>query len=247
MGRWSRPIAISFLEWLAPQPGLKWLEMGCGTGALTEIILTHGSPKSILAVDPSLEFIEFAKQRLPNSQISFQVGDALSLLLPPHPLDVVVSGLALNFIPQPTIALDALRRTLLPNGILAFYVWDYAGKMEMLRFFWDAVVALDPASRSLDEGTRFPICHPEALTQLCEEASLRNVEVTGIEASMSFSSFDDYWSPFLDGQGPAPSYVARIDPSHRQILKERLRAALPLRHDGSLSLVARAWAVKASP
>jgi SAM-dependent methyltransferase len=247
MGRWSRLIASSFLQWLAPRPHLKWLEVGCGTGALSETILTHGLPASIVAIDPSQDFIESAGSRLRDPRISFQVGDALSLSLPPSSMDIVVSGLALNFIPEPILALDAMRRYLQPDGVLAFYVWDYAGKMEMLRFFWDAVVALDPGARSLDEGIRFPMCHPDALSQLCEQAALHNIQVTGIEASMTFSSFNDYWDPFLGGQGPAPSYVAQLDPGNRQALEGRLRALLPFRQDGSLGLVARAWAVRASP
>lgn len=246
MGRWSRLIASSFLQWLAPQPRLRWLEIGCGTGALSEIILSRASPSSITAIDPSADFIEVARSKLRDPRISFQIGNALSSSLPLSSIDIVVSGLALNFIPEPALALDAMRRSLLPNGILAFYVWDYAGKMEMLRCFWDAVVALDPGARSLDEGIRFPMCHPDALTELCKLASLRNIHVTGIEASMTFSDFNDYWSPFLGGQGPAPGYVAYLNPVNRQALEQHLKSILPFQHDGSLNLVARAWAVRAS-
>ncbi len=247
MGRWSRLIAGSFLEWLAPRPRLKWLEIGCGTGALSEIILARGLPESILAVDPSAEFIEFAELRLSDPRIIFQVGDAQSVSHPPYPMDIAASGLALNFIPEPVMALRAMRRALQPDGVLAFYVWDYGGRMEMLRYFWDAVVALDPGARSLDEGLRFPMCQPNALTHLCREAELHSIEVTGIEATLDFPGFDDYWSPFLGGQGPAPSYVARLDAASRRALEDHLRAALPFRDDGSLSLDARAWAVRASP
>lgn len=247
MGRWSRLIARSFLKWLAPRPGLKWLDIGCGTGALSEMILAHGSPASILAVDPSAEYIEFAKLKHPDSRIVFQVGDATNLPPLHHRMNMTVSGLALNFIPEPANALRAMRRVLQPDGILAFYVWDYGGKMEMLRYFWDSVVALDPQARSLDEGLRFPMCQPDALTHLCMEAGLHNIEVVGIEASMTFPDFDDYWSPFLGGQGPAPGYVAQLDVSRRKALEDHLRAALPFREDGSLSLAARAWAVRAAP
>jgi SAM-dependent methyltransferase len=162
-------------------------------------------------------------------------------------VDLAVSGLVVNFVPEPVKALQAMRRALRPDGVLAFYVWDYGGEMEMLRHFWDSVVALDPGARSLDESFRFPMCQPDALTHLCQEAALHRIEVTGIEASMAFSGFDDYWSPFLGGQGPAPSYVARLDASSRQALEDHLRASLPFREDGSLSLVARAWAVRATP
>lgn len=247
MGRWSRLIASAFLKWFAPRPGLNWLEIGCGTGALSEIILSHGAPASLLAIDPSAEFIGFARLKLPDTHVIFQVGDALDLPSLPHKINVIASGLALNFISDPSIALRAMRRALQPDGILAFYVWDYGGRMEMLRYFWDSVAALDPGAHSLDEGLRFPMCQPNALMHLCEEAALHNIEITGIEASMTFPDFDDYWSPFLGGQGPAPGYVARLDASSRKALEDYLRATLPFREDGSLSLLARAWAVRATP
>jgi hypothetical protein len=130
--------------------------------------------------------------------------------------------------------------------MIALYVWDYGGKMEMLRHFWDSAVALDPRAHAVDEGVRFPICQPDALKHACEEAGLHRIEVSGIEAVMTFSDFADYWSPFLGGQGPAPGYVAGLDVTGRTALEEHLRTTLPFREDGSLSLVARAWAVRAT-
>ena len=162
MGRWSRLIAVAFLEWLSPRPDLHWLEIGCGTGALSKIILSHGSPASLLAIDPSAEFIEFARRTVPDPRITFQVGDALNLPPIRQSMNVAVSGLTLNFISEPITALQMLRRALRLDGILAFYVWDYGGKMEMLRYFWDCAIALDHHARSLDEGLRFPMCQPDA-------------------------------------------------------------------------------------
>jgi SAM-dependent methyltransferase len=247
MGRWSRLIARGFLEWIAPRPGLNWLEIGCGTGALSEMILTHAAPASLIAIDPSMEFIGFARNTLPDTRVIFQVGNALDLPAFPHPIDVIVSGLAMNFIGNPILALRALRDALQPDGILAFYVWDYAGKMEMLRYFWDSVVALDPGARSLDEGVRFPLCQPDALRHLSEEAGLNHIAVTAIETSMVFFDFKDYWAPFLGGAGPAAGYVARLDAPSRSALEEHLRQRLPIQEDGSLTLAARAWAVLATP
>ncbi len=247
MGRWSRLIAGVFLKWLTPLPGLNWLELGCGTGALSEAVLAHGSPASVLAIDPSAEYIAFARLKIPDSRITFQVGDAVTLPLLPHAMDMAVSGLALNFIPEPVPALQAVGCAIKSGGTLAFYVWDYGGRMDMLRYFWDSVTALDPDARSLDEGIRFPICRPDALTHLCVESGLNNIEVNGIETAMTFPDFNDYWSPFLGDQGPAPGYVARLEASGRKALENHLRATLPFREDGSLSLVARAWAVRATP
>ncbi len=214
---------------------------------MSGIILTHGSPASLLAIDPSSEFLEFARLNLPDSCIIFHVGDAANIPPLPHAMDLAVSGLALNIVLQPVLALQGLSRTLSSGGMLAFYVWDYGGRMDMLRYFWDSAVALDPHASSFDEGIRFPMCKPDAFKQLCIESGLNNIEVTGIESAMIFSDFHDFWSPFLGGQGPAPSYVAQLDATGRKALEEHILASLPFREDGSLSLAARAWAVRATP
>jgi SAM-dependent methyltransferase len=198
----------------------------------------------VLAIDPAEAFVAFARRQLSDPRIRVQVGDALHLPAGASALDIAVCGLVLNFIPEPAAALRALRGALLPGGTVALYVWDYAGKMEMLRYFWDSVTALDPAARDLDEGLRFPICQPEALAQVCAEAGLGDVKVTGIEEVMVFSDFADYWSPFLGGSGPAPGYVAGLDAARRAALEAHVRDRLPTRQDGSIHLAARAWAVQ---
>jgi len=246
MGRWSRLIASTFLDWLALPPHRHWLELGCGTGALTETILAQALPASLLAVDPSADFIAFDKEKFSDARVTFQVGNALTLPPITTPLDTAVCGLVLNFIPDPVAALKAIRRLLPPGGLLAFYVWDYAGKMEMLRYFWDSVVALDPDARSLDEGVRFAMCTPDALRQICQQAGFQQIELEGIEAITAFRHFDDFWSPFLLGQGPAPGYVMQLELAKRQTLADHLRASLPIHKDGSLQLTARAWAVRAT-
>jgi hypothetical protein len=130
------------------------------------------------------------------------------------------------------------------GGTVGAYVWDYGDGMEMIRSFWDAAVALDPAAAELDEGPRFPLCRPGPLRGLWEEAGLRAVEVRGIAVPTRFRDFDDFWEPFLGGQGPAPGYCLALPPERREALRERLRRALPAAADGSLELSARAWAVK---
>jgi SAM-dependent methyltransferase len=245
MGRWSRALARAFMDWLAPPPNLHWLDLGCGTGALSETILTHAAPASLLGIDSSAGFIAFARRHIADPRAAFQVGSALELPPLPRPLDAAVSGLVLNFIPDPLAALQALAQVLRPGGVLAVYVWDYAGRMEMLRYFWDSAVALDRAARSLDEGLRFPLCRPEALTTLFTRANLNDIHVSALEIATPFASFDDYWSPFLGGQGPAPSYVAQLPLAARAALEAHLSAALPSSVDGSIPLVARAWAVRA--
>ena len=156
----------------------------------------------------------------------------------------MVSGLVLNFVPDLGAALAEMLRVTRPGGVVAGYVWDYAGGMELIRRFWDAAIELDPAARGLDEGIRFPICAPGPLQRAFESAGLAGVEVRPIDVPTVFRDFDDYWTPFLSGVGPAPGYAAALDPARRDALRERLDATLPREPDGRIALTARAWAVR---
>jgi hypothetical protein len=122
-------------------------------------------------------------------------------------------------------------------------VWDYAGQMQLIRYFWDAAVALDPSASSLDEGKRFPLCQPQALRKLFQKAQLAEVMISAIEVPTTFRNFEDYWTPFLGGQGPAPGYAMSLMEEQRTALRERLRATLPTDPSGSIHLTARAWAI----
>jgi hypothetical protein len=129
------------------------------------------------------------------------------------------------------------------GSVVAACVWDYAGEMQFLRYFWDAATRVDSRATELDEGQRFPLCAPDALERLFEEAGARNIRSAGIEVPTAFSDFDDYWRPFLGGTGPAPSFVETLSEEQREALSADLRGSLPVRDDGSIVLVARAWAV----
>jgi len=150
----------------------------------------------------------------------------------------------LNFVPQPAQAVSEMARAAKPRGIVATYVWDYAGKLQFMRHFWNAVAALDPTAAAFDEGRRFPLCHPQALADLFRGAGLTSVETLPIDIWTEFKDFDDFWSPFLGGQGPAPGYVVSLSEERRIVLRERLRGALPIAIDGSIPLMARAWAAR---
>jgi len=130
------------------------------------------------------------------------------------------------------------------GGMVALYVWDYAGKMQMMRHFWNAVAALDPAARDLDEGRRFPVCNPDSLRTLFQNTGLFQVEVHPIDISTDFKDFNDYWAPFLGGQGPAPGYAMSLSEEQRARLRQRIYNSLPFALDGSIPLAARAWAVR---
>jgi SAM-dependent methyltransferase len=161
-------------------------------------------------------------------------------------VDVVVSGLVLNFVSDQRAALAEMARVTSKGGTLAAYVWDYAGNMELIRLFWDAAVELDPDASKLDEGVRFPLCRPAALETLFVDAGLEGVEVKPIDTQTQFANFDDYWQPFLGGQGPAPAYVMSLDDTARTRLRERLRECIPSTADSAISLTARAWAIRAT-
>ncbi len=244
VGRWSRRVAPLFLSWLAIPPGRSWLDVGCGTGALLAAILDRCSPSSLAGVEPSDGFLKTARENLA-PRATLKQGSATSIPLDDASVDVVVSGLVLNFVPDPRAGLLEMSRVTRRGGTIAAYVWDYAGKMELMRIFWDAAVELDPAAAALDEGVRFPLCRPEALTTLFAHAGLNGIETEPIDIPTSFSTFDDYWRPFLGGQGPAPAYAMSLDEARRERLRERLQARLAPRADGSIALTARAWAVRA--
>jgi SAM-dependent methyltransferase len=244
IGRWSRLVAQEFLAWLAVPEGGMWLDVGCGTGALSQTILYVANPSSIKAIDRSEGFVSFAREHTPDSRVQFEVGDAESIHADSGIFDVAVSGLVLNFLPHPERAVAEMSRVTQTGGTVAAYLWDYANGMQMIRYFFDAAVALNPKAAELDEGSRFPICHPEALGDLFKSAGLKNVGVRPIDIPTVFRNFDDYWSPFLGGQGPAPSYAMSLDEEGRTALREKIRVSLPVSPDGSIALTARAWAVR---
>lgn len=193
---------------------------------------------------PSEGYITHARQQISDPRARFDIGDVQSLPGEAGSYDAVVAGLVLNFVPEPRAAAAEMARVTRPGGVVAAYVWDYAGQMQLMRHFWDAAAALYPEALDLDEGRRFPMCQPDPLARLFQEATLKDVEVRGIAIPTHFRDFDDYWSPFLGGQGPAPGFAMALTEGRRTALRERIRAALPIRTDGSIRLSARAWAVR---
>lgn len=244
MGRWSRMAAVDFLRWLAVPPGASWLDVGTGTGALLHTVATSASPERLAGVDRSEAFLAVAAQG-PGHGADLRVADAVHLPFAPHSFDAVISGLVLNFLPDPGAALAAMQQVCRPGGTVAAYVWDYADGMQFLRFFWDAASSLDPAASELDEGRgRFQLCQPDPLAALFSHAGLADVATTAIEVAHVFASFDDYWLPFLAGQGPAGTYLVGLPREGQDALANELRARLPAAGDGSIRLTARAWAVR---
>jgi SAM-dependent methyltransferase len=241
VGRWSREVAAKFVDWLAVPPGRRWLDAGCGTGALTAAV---PAPATVIGVDRSRGFLA---GRIGGAGAGgagaggagaggaggraavggLVVGDAGALPFADAGFEVVVSGLALNFVPRPEAAVAEFARVAAPGATVASYVWDYADGMRMMRLFWDAATDIDRTAADRDEGRRFPICRPEALAAAWTTAGLRG--------------FDDFWQPFLGGQGAAPAYLASLPVDHREAIRERLHARLGER---TIALTAAAWAVR---
>ncbi|RMF82394.1 MAG: class I SAM-dependent methyltransferase [Chloroflexi bacterium] len=244
MGRWSRLIAREFLPTLDVSLGGRWLDIGCGTGALSRTILAMMSPQLVQGIDASADYVAFARTQANDHRLQFDVADVNQLPYDEATYDAVVSGLVLNFLPDKVQALSEMKRVTKTGGVVAVYVWDYAGGMAWLRYFWDAVIVLDPSMRANDEGNMFPICQPDSLRELFNTVGFMDVEVYPIDVRTHFANFDDYWKPFLGGQGPGGAYVRALDDAKRATLQEQLRATLPVAEDGSIDLTAQAWAVR---
>jgi len=183
MGRWSRPTAVKFLRWLAVQDGQKWLDVGCGTGALSTEIVNHVAPASVAGIDASSGFIDEARRRLPPG-IDLRVGDAQSLPFASGSFDVVVSGIALNFVPDAQLAVREMRRVARTGGAVGVYLWDYNDGMEMIRVFWDVAVALDNQAAPRDEATRFPLCREDRLGQLFDSFTWNALRLLGTHCGL---------------------------------------------------------------
>ncbi|WP_246607094.1 class I SAM-dependent methyltransferase [Paractinoplanes toevensis] len=235
VGRWSRPVAAEFVRWLAVPAGTRWLDAGCGTGALTGTILASAAPSLVIGADLSPGFLRSVPAAVLNA-------DAAALPLATASFGAVVSGLALNFVPDPAAAVAEFARVAAPGATVASYVWDYADGMQLMRQFWDAALEVDPAAP--DEATRFPICRPDGLRSAWATAGLHAIETRAITIPTVFPDFDDYWQPFLGGQGAAPAYLARLSPDHQGAIRDRLESRLPRRPDGAIALTATAWAVR---
>ncbi|MGO1077563.1 class I SAM-dependent methyltransferase [Inquilinus sp. CA228] len=244
MGRWSRRIAAPFVDWLDPPAQADWLEVGCGTGALTEAVLAGAAPRSILAVDASDGFVAHARSTIRDGRTRFEVAGARRLPAADAAIDVVASALVLNFITDRPAALAEMQRVLRPDGLLGFYVWDYpGGGIGFIDAFWKAAADIDPRAAALDESRRFPFCTRFGLLALCRAAGLRAPVIEPIETQIVFRDFDTFWLPFTLGAGPAPGYCAGLADDHRAALKAHL--ARTLGTGGTVRFRARAWAVKA--
>lgn len=244
MGRWSRRLAEPFVAFAGVDEGETVLDVGSGTGSLSAAILQRTASTRVVGIDPSKAYVAAAAARVGAARAAFEVGDAQRLRYADASFDRVLSLLVVNFIPDRDAALREMVRVTRPGGTVAAAVWDYGGRMEMLRIFWDEAVALDPAVEPRDER-HMPLSRQGDLAAFWAAHGLRDVTEAPLDVTLVFESFDDYWKPFLEGQGPAGAYAAGLADAPRAALEARLRQRLLQgKADGLVTLTARAWTVK---
>ncbi len=245
-GRWSRLVAPRFLDWLDVGKNRSWLDVGTGTGALIRAILSSESPREVVGIDPSSTYIAYARREIDDARVRYEVGDARSLPVASDQYDAVVAGLVLNVLPAAGQhdAVREMARAARRGGVVAAYVWDYAGGMAPRAHFWKIATELDHRVAALDERVRYPICEPDRLAALVRGAGLHAVESGAVDIEARFKDFEDYWQPYLAGYGPAGTYVLALSASQRARLHDRLRMELVPRADGPFSVPMRALCVR---
>ena len=243
VGRWSRLVAREFIAWVGVDKNKRWLDVGAGTGALSNVVVERAAPLAVVGVDASPTYVEAARGRVDDPRVRFEQGDACALRFR-EAFDAAVSGLMLNFVTDPEAAVTGMRDSVATGGVVAAYVWDYAEGMQFMRYFWDAALEVAGAADVPDEAERFPLCRPDPLLALWERAGLMGAAVQAIDVPTHFADFDDYWSPFLGGQGAAPTYLMSLSERQRDAVRTTVASRLPVAPDGTISLTARAWAVK---
>ena len=245
LGRWTRVLAGPFAEFARlPEEGAI-IDVGCGTGSLA-LTLAERRPGRVAGIDIAAPYIAFARSRPGNNGAHFAVGDACGLPCADRCFDAAVAQLALNFVPDPALALREMRRVVRPGGVLAAAVWDFRGGLVYQRLFWDTAAGLDPqAGAARDRLFASPLALPDGLPELWREAGLRGIERGSITIRMEYADFADYWEPLLGGQGPVGAYVASLSPDRRRVIEERVRLSyLSGAPDGPRSMTATAWAVR---
>jgi SAM-dependent methyltransferase len=245
MGRWSRVLAPLLVRFSEVQDTGQVLDVGSGTGALALSVAKLKAHCQVCGIDPSREYVRFAKSRNPlPDRVSFQLGDALGLGFLDAMFQASLSLLVLNFLPDSKKALRELSRVTKPGGCVSAAVWDYGSGMRMLRVFWDAAATVDPTAEKFDE-LHMPLCRAGELEELWLQTGLEHVTGRPLDMTMRFESFADYWDPFLLGQGPAGFYVRNIDRDGREALRSEVKRRLALEpEDTPFLLSARAWAVR---
>lgn len=240
MGKWSQLAGEAFLDWLAPSPGLRWLDVGCGNGAFTEMLVERCAPVAVHGIDPSEEQLAYAQTRPSLHGVQFQLGDAMAQPFSDNAFDVAVMPLVIFFVPDPARGVAEMARVVRPGGTVAAYAWDMLGggfPYELLRAEMHALGIAVPAPPSPDASRM------DAMRNLWADAGLVSVEMREITVQRTFADFNDYWTTILGGPSVGPK-LAAMAAKDLVLFKTRIRANLSVDASGRIVCSARANAVK---
>jgi SAM-dependent methyltransferase len=218
MGRYSRPLATVFADAAGIVAGQTVLDVGCGPGALTEVLVERLGRDDVRACDPSPPFVEACRSRLPG--VDVRAGRAEAIPFDDGAFDAALAQLVLHFVSEPGAAADELRRVLRPGGVAAACVWDFAGGMQMLRAFWDAAVSVVPDAP--DEAHTLRFGRQGEIAELLATAGFGDIEETTLDVASTYTGFDELWSGFLAGIGPAGAFLVSLADEPRQAIREQL-------------------------
>lgn len=240
MGEWSRLAGETFLDWLDPKPGLRWLDVGCGNGAFTEMLVGRCAPASVDGIDPSEGQLAYARTRPAARVAQFRQGDAMALPFPDDTFDAAVMPLVIFFVPDPAGGVAEMARVVSPGGAVTAYAWDMEGGGFPYEALHDEMRGLGvavPTPPSADASRM------DALRDLWTGAGLDSVETREVTVRRTFADFDDYWTTVLGGPSVGPQ-LAAMEPEGLALLQTRMRARLPADAAGRINYAARANAVK---
>jgi SAM-dependent methyltransferase len=241
IGRYGPELAAALVDFARVAPEMRALDVGCGPGALSAVLVERLGAPSVTAIDPSAPFVAACRARLPG--IDVVKASAENLPFADNSFDVALSQLVVNFMDDPEAGVREMARVVRPGGIVGSCVWDYAGEMTLLRAFWDAAREVDPErGAGADEGVVMRWCGEGELAELWRAADLAEVRFDSLVASARYEDFDDLWSPLPIGIGPAGAFCKSLDEDGQAALRDAFRRRLGV-GDRPFELNARAWAV----
>lgn len=241
MGHWSREAGSIFIDWLSPSNGLKWLDVGCGTGAFTDLVCERCTPSRICAIDPSKEQIDYAQARPSTGDVDFRTGDAQRLPFGRGEFDMAAMALAINFVPDPALAVAEMRRVVAPKGTVASYIWDFAGERATQG---PLIKAIKDMGFDVPPVPRVEFSTGDKLREMFVAADLQEITQRTIDIQIEFANFDDYWSSQTGLVTPAVEPIMAMSSAEVDSLKSLLNKKLSANGDGRIGYSASVNAIK---
>jgi ubiquinone/menaquinone biosynthesis C-methylase UbiE len=241
MGRWSQPVGEVFLDWLDAPKGLRWLDVGCGNGAFTEVLIKRRAPASVDAIDPSEGQLAYARKRPTTTMAQFRRGDSQALPYADGSFDAVAMALVITFIPDAARAIAEMARVARPGGWLGTYMWDAIGGGLPISPLHAAMESLGLPRMERPGAAN---SQRQAMQRFWENAELQSIETRVIRIPVVYPSFDDFWSSNTAPIGPQGKVISTLSPEIKEQLRNRVREQLPIAADGRIAYQAFANAVK---